>query len=72
MGELLRRPGGEAEVGVAGEEGDGGLEGVGGQAVAAVVGHVRHEHGHGVGDQGEEQLAPLDRGLQLPRPAGVV
>ena len=41
------------------ERGDG-LEGVGREAVAAVVGHVRHEDGDGVGDQGQEELPAGD------------
>ena len=40
----------QAEIGVAPDEAEHGLEGVGGQPVAVVVGHVGHEDGHRVGD----------------------
>ena len=62
----------KVQVGVAGGEAQHGLEGVGGQAVAAVVGHVGHEDGEGVGEQALEQLATLDRLLEPLRPAGIL
>jgi hypothetical protein len=50
----------EVQVGVARGEVEHGLEGVGREPVAAVVGHVGHEHGDGVGEQALEELPALD------------
>jgi hypothetical protein len=57
----------EVQVGVARGEVEHRLEGVGGEPVAAVVGHVGHEYGDGVGEQALEELPTLDGFLE---PAG--
>jgi hypothetical protein len=57
----------EVQVGVARGEVEHRLKGVGREAVAAVVGHVGHENGDGVGEQALEELPALDGFL---KPAG--
>ncbi len=57
----------EVQVSVARGKVEHGLKGVGREAVAAVVGHVGHEHGDGVGEQALEELPTLDGLLE---PAG--
>jgi len=57
----------EVQVSVARGKVEHRLEGVGREAVAAVVGHVGHEHGDGVGEQALEELPALDGFLE---PAG--
>ena len=62
----------QVDICVALDKAEQGLEGVGGESVAAVVGHVGHKDGDGVGQHGREQLASLDAVLKLPRPAGIL
>ena len=57
----------EVKVGVAGGKVKHGLEGVGGQPVAAVVGHVGHVHGDRICQQTLEQLATLGQKVFCPK-----
>ena len=62
----------QVDVCVASDKAEQGLEGVGGESVAAVVRHVSHEDGDGVGEHSGEQLSALDTGLQFARAAWVL
>ena len=71
--ELTRRLSHQVEVGVALQETEHGLEGVGSKSVTAEVGHVGNEDGDGVGHDGEEQFSALNTVLQLgSRVLGIV
>ena len=71
-GELTRRLSHQVEVGVALQETEHRLKCVGSKSITAVVGHVGHEDGDGVGDDGEEQLTALNTVLQPTRPPMVL
>ena len=70
-GELTRRLSHQVEVGVALQETEHRLEGVGSKSITAEVRHVGNEDGDGVGDDGGKQFSTLNTVLQLsPRVRG--